>query len=91
MTHQISIDNEVFDCPEGQTVLIAMTRKGRTCLPVGCCAGGCGICKVKVLKGEYATKVMSRAKVSIEEETKGIALACRILPASDLTLCRVKA
>jgi len=89
-TYRISIESEIFNCPEGQTVLIAMTRKGKTCLPVGCCAGGCGICKVKVLKGDYETKVMSRAKVSKEEEAKGIALACRILPASDLTLCRVK-
>ncbi|GAC18693.1 hypothetical protein GARC_1721 [Paraglaciecola arctica BSs20135] len=43
-----------------------------------------------MLEGDYATKVMSRAKVSIEDEAKGIALACRILPESDLTICRVK-
>lgn len=90
MSYRINIDGEIFICPKGQTVLIAMTRTGNTCLPVGCCAGGCGICKVIVLNGDYETKVMSRAKVSIEEEAKGIALACRILPASDLTICRVK-
>lgn len=90
MSYHITIDGEHFNCPKGQTVLIAMRTLGVDCLPVGCCAGGCGVCKVIVLKGDYATKVMSRAKVSIEDEAKGIALACRILPESDLTICRVK-
>jgi len=90
MNYRINIDGDIFDCPKGQTVLIAMNRNGGTCLPVGCCSGGCGICKVIVLEGKYQTKVMSRAKVSLEDEKKGVALACRILPESDLTLCRTE-
>ena len=90
MTFIIEIGSETFSCPEGITVLVAMKNKGCKHLPVGCCAGGCGICKVKILTGHYQTKVMSRAQVSIEEEKKGIALACRILPSSDLKLERIK-
>ena len=89
MRYRINIDGEIFSCPKGQTVLIAMRKGGIDCLPVGCCAGGCGTCKVVVLEGDYETKVMSRAKVSIEDKAKGIALACRILPKSDLTISRV--
>jgi ferredoxin len=90
MGYRIDVDGQYFNCPEGQTVLIAMKRKGLTCLPSGCCAGGCGICKVRVLAGNYETKIMSRAQVTIEEENKGIALACRILPSSDLKIQQIK-
>lgn len=89
MNYRIEIEEHAFQCSEEQTVLLAMRKNGFAYLPVGCCAGGCGICKVKVLKGKYDTKVMSRAQVTVEEAAKGIALACRILPKSDLTLTRV--
>lgn len=88
MNYKIEVDGQNFNCPDDLTVLIAMKRNGLTHLPVGCCAGGCGICKVKVVAGKYETKVMSRAKISIEEENNGFALACRILPRSDLKIVR---
>lgn len=90
MSFYIEIDGECLACPEGKTVLLAMKGQGVKYLPVGCCAGGCGVCKVRVLEGSYDTKVMSRAQVSMEEESKGIALACRILPTSDLKIERIK-
>ena len=55
-------------------------------LPVGCRRGGCGICRVKVLSGEYRSEVMSRAHVSAEDEAAGIVLSCCIYPLSDLSL-----
>ena len=90
MSFRIEIDGQYFECPDGETVLLAMNRKSKNYLPVGCCSGGCGVCKVKVLRGDYETKVMSRAKVSIEEETQSYALACRILPRSDLLIEQFK-
>jgi ferredoxin len=88
--YYIEIDGQSFICPKGKTLLIAMKKMGVNYLPLGCCAGGCGVCKVRVLEGDYETKVMSRAKVSIEDEARGFALACRILPKSDLKIERVK-
>lgn len=90
MIYRIEIDEHYVNCPAGTTVLLAMKKQGLTCLPSGCCAGGCGICKVRVVEGDYETKVMSRAQVSVEEENKGIALACRILPNSDLKIKQIK-
>jgi len=90
MSFYIDIDGQRLVCPEGKTVLLAMKHQGKKLLPVGCCAGGCGICKVRVLEGSYDTKIMSRAKVSQEEEQQGVALACRILPSSDLKIERIK-
>jgi ferredoxin len=55
-------------------------------LPVGCRRGGCGICRVRVLDGEYRATPMSRAHVSAAEEAAGVVLACAIYALTDLTL-----
>lgn len=89
-SYRIEVDGQYLDCPAGTTVLLAMKKQGMKYLPAGCCAGGCGICKVTVLTGSYDTKMMSRSQVSIAEEAQGIALACRILPSSDMKIERIK-
>ena len=89
MGYQISIadGDDVFECEPDQNVLAAMGRLGRKGIPVGCRGGGCGICRVQVV-GEslYRTLKMSRAQVSIDDEAAGVALACKLIPESDLTL-----
>jgi ferredoxin len=55
-------------------------------LPVGCRRGGCGICRVRVLAGQYRSDAMSRSHVSAEDEAAGVVLACCIYPLSDLSL-----
>jgi len=79
-----------FLCKEGQNVLLAMERLGLRGIPVGCRGGGCGICRVQVLgNGQYRTKKMSRAQVSEEDESNGIALACKLIPEGDLQILPV--
>ncbi len=70
----------------GERVLHAFVRAGERAIPVGCRGGGCGACRVVVLSGDYDTLVMSRAHVSVEEQALGVALACRVLPHSDLVV-----
>lgn len=79
-----------FCCAEGETLLAAAARTGRPAIPVGCRNGGCGMCKVQVLAGQYRTGKMSRAHVSETEEMAGFVLACRTLPSSPLEIrvCR---
>ncbi len=86
MKHQILIHEtgEAFNCDEQESILRGMARLGRRGIPLGCRGGGCGVCKVQVLQGEYEAAVMSRAHVSAEEQAEGIVLACRIMPHSDL-------
>ena len=70
-----------------QNVLLAMERLGRQGIPVGCRGGGCGICRVQVLgEGRYRTMKMSRAQVTAADEAKGICLACKLIPESDLEI-----
>jgi ferredoxin len=77
---------ETFNCRPEQHILSAMASMGKKGIPSGCHGGGCGVCKVRLLSGEYKTEKMSRAYVSENEEKKGIALACRVFPKSDIHL-----
>ena len=77
-----------FACPAHERVLLAMERQGLRCLPVGCRGGGCGVCRVHVTSGRYRTGRMSRAHVSTGDEAARFALACQLIPKSDLSLRR---
>ena len=55
-------------------------------LPVGCRRGGCGICRARVLKGDYRSEPMSQVHVSPEDRDIGIVLCCSIFALSDITL-----
>ena len=87
-THRIEIVNggESFGCAPDRDVLRAMECLGRKGIPVGCRGGGCGVCKVRVIDGRYRTGVMSRACVSLEEQSDGYALACKLFAEDDLRL-----
>lgn len=84
----VSIEDtgEQYSCLGGRSVLEGMEALGKKGIPVGCRQGGCGVCKVHILEGQYQRRVMSRAHVSAEEETAGCVLSCRIYPTSDLRL-----
>ncbi len=77
---------ESFRCASDESVLRGMEKLGRRGIPVGCREGGCGVCKIQVVSGEYTKRVMSREHVSLEELAENRVLACRIRPAGDLTV-----
>lgn len=87
--HQITIvhTGEVFACDDEDNVLHAASAQlRRKDIPIGCCNGGCGVCKVRVTAGRYVTRKMSRAVCCKEEEEAGFVLACKLYPLSDLTI-----
>ncbi len=75
-----------FPAPPDQSILHAMARLGKKGIPKGCLGGGCGVCKIRVLSGEYRTGKMSRDQVTEDEERAGLTLACKTFAESDLTL-----
>ena len=78
---------ETYACASGESLLRGMLRLGRRGIPVGCVNGGCGVCKVRIVEGcVTALGPISRAHVSPEEERAGLTLACRVAPASAVTL-----
>lgn len=84
--HRVTIDESVdsFDCKSNQHLLAGMASIGKKGIPSGCHGGGCGVCKISVNSGDYHCLIMSRAHVSEDEQSRGIALACRVIPKSDL-------
>jgi len=75
---------------DDESIFRAMHKSGRSIFKGGCEGGGCGICKVKILEGEYLVfKNMSRTHVSEEEESQGIVLACCVKPSGDIELEKV--
>jgi ferredoxin len=66
---------------------MAMVARGVRAIPVGCRGGGCGVCRVQVVSGDYETRRMSRRHVSEEDEAAGYALACRLIALGDLVVC----
>lgn len=86
--HRVTIDGESggFSCRSDQTVIEAMRAAGRSDLSYGCRGGGCGVCRVEVKAGDYASLPMSTACVSPDQQKAGLVLACRIRPRGDLTL-----
>ena len=88
MKYQVVIEDtgETYSCDERESILTGMARLGRKGIPLGCRGGGCGICKVQVVKGTFVAGTMSRAHVSEEEQAAGAVLACRIMPHSDLSV-----
>ncbi|MFY0678812.1 MAG: 2Fe-2S iron-sulfur cluster binding domain-containing protein [Neptuniibacter sp.] len=88
MAYQVTLSEsaESFACRDDENVLAGMCRLGKKGIPSGCKGGGCGICKVAVLNGEYQARRMSSSHISEEDLQAGIVLACRIFPSSDLEL-----
>jgi len=77
---------EQFACADARSLLEGMVALNRKGIPVGCRSGGCGVCKVAILQGDFAARVMSRAHVSEDDERQGRLLACRVAPRSDIRL-----
>lgn len=77
---------EHFACSNARSLLEGMLALNRKGIPLGCRNGGCGVCKVAILSGNYEARVMSRAHVSEDDERLGQVLACRVRPRSDICL-----
>ena len=87
MQYNIRFDNGVhFTCSSECAVAQAMKQSGIRVTMIGCRGGGCGVCRVRVIEGEYHTTPMSREHVSEAEEAAGYVLGCCLFPRSDLLL-----
>lgn len=83
---QVVNRQDSFAVSAHEPLLMGMEKACHQAIRVGCRGGGCGLCKIRILQGEYRTKTMSRAHVSEQEQAQGFALACRVWPQSDLVL-----
>ena len=87
MSYTIVFENgPSFNCAPDCAVSIAMKRAGLHATMIGCRGGGCGVCRVRIVAGDYHTTRMSREHVSETDEAAGYALGCCLYPESDLVL-----
>ena len=93
MKHRVKLaaTGDEFFCGEEQHLLQGMQslQIGLPMLkliPVGCRGGGCGICRIRIAKGEYEAKKMSRKHIPEEDRARGVVLACRVNPRTDLLI-----
>lgn len=70
----------------GDTVLAGLHKAGYA-YTVGCRRGGCGICKIDVLDGDFSyNRPVADSVISPEERTDGTCLSCRATCEGDLTI-----
>lgn len=75
-----------YDCPPNLSPLQA-ARNQFIPFPTGCKRGGCGMCKVKVVSGEYEQDaIRNHDYLSDEEMNNGYALACLMTAKSDVEI-----
>lgn len=86
--HRVQVINQdrEFFCSSEHSLLVGMEKVNSDCIFVGCRGGGCGLCKIKVVEGEYSSKRMSKAHISEDDLEQGIVLACRIFPQGNLKI-----
>jgi len=75
-----------FTCHADQSLLAAMIASGKRPLAVGCRSGGCGVCRIEVIEGQYRTGFMNRSVITAVDEAASVLLACRTFPASDMEI-----
>jgi ferredoxin len=79
-------ENVAVECAPGETVLEAMHRTGHA-LRVGCRRGGCAVCKLDVIDGEYEyTRPLADKVLTDDERAAGVCLTCRAVPLTDMTV-----
>lgn len=88
MKHKVLIvnTNEIYLCDEKKSILDNLRYLKCKNIPIGCCNGGCGVCKIEVIEGDYRKKRMSRKHVSEEDYSMNKVLACCIYPDSTLII-----
>lgn len=78
--------DEVIYLDSGETVLSGLYKAGYS-YTVGCKRGGCGICKLDVLEGDFTyNREIADTVITAEERTDGTCLSCRAVPDSDITI-----
>ena len=85
-TITIEETGESYRCSDQETLLVGMEKLGKRGIPVGCRGGGCGVCKIEIVSGDYTKRRMSREYISEEDEAAGRVLACRVKPTGNVVL-----
>ncbi|WP_425539680.1 2Fe-2S iron-sulfur cluster-binding protein [Microaceticoccus formicicus] len=82
----LKYENIFIPVCDGDNVVKAVARVLPNHPMNGCRGGGCGICRIRVINGNYITKKMSSEHISEEDISNGELLACKVFPTGDMEL-----
>jgi ferredoxin len=77
---------EQYRCKPDKSLLTGMEHQQSKAISIGCRGGGCGVCRIRILTGEFESKKMSIKHVTREQAKQGFALSCRVFPRSDMVI-----
>lgn len=77
------------ECCDGKSLMDLLGTCGNF-VQKGCHNGACGVCKMIVHKGDFKSQKMNRKYISEDEEKRGIVLACKVFPLSDMEIDFIK-
>ena len=85
VSYRIHIDNteQTIDCAEDMTILVAAVAAGID-YPYGCATGNCGLCMSRLHEGRVELLPHTDGAFGPAQESRGMTLACRAMPLSDL-------
>ncbi|MBA4538019.1 2Fe-2S iron-sulfur cluster binding domain-containing protein [Bacillus aquiflavi] len=83
---KIMINPEQSFYYHGNEDLLRSAQKNNIKVPFACRGGGCGLCKVKVVKGNYELGPSSKAVLTDRERKEGYVLACKTYPLSEMEI-----
>jgi len=86
--HKVVITDtgEEFICRSDRKLVDEHNRVALRSIRNQCRSGGCGLCRVQIVSGEYEALPMSRDHISDADKLDGVVLACRVRPQGDLLL-----
>lgn len=89
----IGVDVETgieFQLHENLSLLQAIEKSRGNVIKVGCRGGGCGLCKVRIVSGEYEVGKMSAKHILPKDLELGNVLACRCFPRGNIVFKVIK-
>ena len=85
-TVTIAPTGEQVHLAPGETILAGLFKAGYA-YTIGCRRGGCAICKVDAIEGEFSyERPIADTVITEEERSDGTCLSCRAVPEGDLTI-----
>lgn len=81
--YRMHLAHQIIDISPNQTVLQSALLHGVN-IPHGCKAGGCGMCKCRLISGKVEQIIKNTAKLTATELNSGIIFACCSVAKTDL-------
>jgi 2Fe-2S iron-sulfur cluster binding domain. len=82
----VQSDGREVEVRPGETLFAALRRLDPGLILRGCRNGGCGVCKLRVVSGQYELGLCSASELTPSERAAGWVLSCKATPLSDLVV-----